>query len=245
MTFIYAHRGASGTHPENTMESFVAAEKAGADGIELDVQLTKDKEVVVIHDLTVDRTTNGSGLVADFTLDQLLKLKANNHYKHFFQRTARIPSLRSVFKWLQGNYLRCIVELKNNVKRYEGLEEKVIDLIKQYQLENRIILSSFNHRSLERCYELAPQIEIAPLYNKMINEPWEYAKSINARAVHPNLKVMIPIIIQETMYNGIAVRPYTVNKKIDMKRLFEIHCSAIITDFPEIAYQLREKLVGK
>lgn len=86
MTYILAHRGSAGTHPENTMEAFIAAEKAGADGIELDVQLAADGEIVVIHDLTVDRTTNGSGYVKDFTFEQLRKLKANFHSTHFLKK---------------------------------------------------------------------------------------------------------------------------------------------------------------
>ncbi len=242
MTYIYAHRGSSSTHPENTLEAFIAAKQAGADGIELDVHLTKDGEVVVIHDVTVDRTTNGSGFVEDYTLKQLSKLKVSQHYKYFFVRTAHIPTLRTVFEWLQGNQLRCNVELKNSVKRYEGLEDKVIDLIRKFNLEKRTILSSFNHRSLKYCYALAPDIEIAPLYKRVVDRPWEYAKSMNAHAIHPNLKSISTLQIEEAMAEGIAVRPYTVNKTRDMKRLFLLNCSAIITDFPAKAYELREKI---
>ncbi|MFK4997701.1 glycerophosphodiester phosphodiesterase family protein [Bacillus sp. N9] len=83
MTMIIAHRGSAGTHPENTMDAFIAAEKYGADGVELDVQLSLDGEVVVIHDTTLDRTTSGTGRVKDFTLSELKALKANYHYKHF------------------------------------------------------------------------------------------------------------------------------------------------------------------
>lgn len=86
MTFIFAHRGSAGTHPENTMEAFLAAEMDGADGIELDVQLTADGEIVVIHDLTVDRTTNGSGFVNELTFNELSKLKANFHSLHFLKK---------------------------------------------------------------------------------------------------------------------------------------------------------------
>lgn len=241
MTLIFAHRGSAGTHPENTMEAFVAAEKFGADGIELDVQLTKDGEVVVIHDTTIDRTTNGTGNVMDFTLSELKKLKANYHYKHFFKRAAKIPSLKDVFNWMESNCLLCNIELKNSDIAYEGLEDKVIALIKEYRFEERIIISSFNHYSLAYVSDAATEIETAPLYNEILYRPWEYAKSIQARGIHPKLKAAPIEIIQACMENGIAVRPYTVNKGKDMKKLFEIHCSAIITDYPAKGVKLRKE----
>lgn len=241
MTYILAHRGSAGTHPENTMEAFFAAEKAGADGIELDVQLTADGEIVVIHDITVDRTTNGSGYVQDFTFEQIRKLKANFHSTHFFKKATRIPSLREVFEWLEGNGLICNIELKNAVKAYKGLEEKVIDLVREFCYERRTIISSFNHNSLVHCVHLAPEIQTAPLYNEVLFQPWDYAKSLQASGIHPKLKSISAEAIQASMDCGIAVRPYTVNRDRDMKKLFAINCSAIITDYPEKAYRIRNQ----
>ncbi|HEY4551768.1 MAG TPA: glycerophosphodiester phosphodiesterase [Bacillaceae bacterium] len=245
MTLIFAHRGSAGTHPENTMDAFKAAEKFGADGIELDVQLSSDGEIVVIHDHTVDRTTNGSGMVKDFTLDQLKKLKANYHFKHFFKRSSRIPSLKEVFEWMKGNSLVCNIELKNSEIPYEGLEDKVMAMIREYGYESRIVISSFNHYSLVYCRQICPEVETAPLYKDMLYEPWEYAKSILASGIHPKLRAAPAAVIAATMERGFAVRPYTVNKQKEMKKLFEIRCSAIITDFPEKAYLLREKIQEK
>ncbi|MCR2820339.1 glycerophosphodiester phosphodiesterase [Lederbergia panacisoli] len=240
MTIILAHRGSAGTHPENTMESFLAAEHFGADGIELDVHLTLDGDIAVIHDITVDRTTDGTGRVTDFAMEELKKLKANYHYKHFFKKTARIPSLREVFEWMKGNQLICNIELKNNDLPYEGLEEKVIALIKEFRYENRIVISSFNHYSLVYIVNNWPEIETAPLYSDLLYRPWEYAFSLNSKGIHPKLKSISDTIIKTTMENGIAVRPYTVNKERDIKRLLQINCSAIITDFPEKAVKLRK-----
>ncbi|MBS4194605.1 glycerophosphodiester phosphodiesterase [Lederbergia citri] len=241
MTIILAHRGSAGTHPENTMESFIAAQEFGADGIELDVHLTKDGNIAVIHDTTVDRTTDGTGRVVDFTMDELRKLKANYHYKHFFKKTARIPSLREVFEWMQGNDLICNIELKNNDLSYEGLEEKVIALIKEFGYEERIIISSFNHYSLVYIVNNWPDIETAPLYSDLLYKPWEYAKCLGAKGIHPKFKALTDTIIKATMEEGIAVRPYTVNKERDINRLLQINCTAIITDFPERAVKLRGK----
>ncbi|WP_064091595.1 glycerophosphodiester phosphodiesterase [Rossellomorea aquimaris] len=242
MTFILAHRGSAGTHPENTMEAFYEAERVGADGIELDVQLTKDGEVVVIHDESVDRTTNGKGFVKDYTLKEIKKLEANYKFKKKFLKKNRIPSLVEVFQWLKGNELICNIELKNSIMDYEGLEEKVIDLIEKYEFEDRVIISSFNHYSLVACYRIKPTIEIAPLYSSSLYMPWIYAQSIRAKGIHPNIKVARDEIIVEAMRNGMAVRPYTINNEKQMKRLFTIGCTAFVTDYPEKAIRVRNDI---
>jgi glycerophosphoryl diester phosphodiesterase len=240
MTLIFAHRGSAGTHPENTMEAFYEAERVGADGIELDVQLTKDGEIVVIHDETVDRTTNGKGFVKDYTLKEIQKLQANFKFKSKLFKKNRVPSLREVFQWLKGNGMLCNIELKNSIMDYQGLEEKVIGLIREFGFEDRIIISSFNHYSIVACYRLEPAVEIAPLYSSGLYMPWIYARSIRAKAIHPNLKAAPDEIIVEAMKNGIAVRPYTVNKIDQMERLLRIGCSGIVTDFPDRALKLRK-----
>ena len=242
MTYIFAHRGSSGTHPENTMEAFAAAEKAGADGIELDVQLSADGEVIVIHDETVDRTTNGKGFVQGHTVKELKCLNANYKFKSIFHK-ARIPMLREVFDWLLGNQLICNIELKNTAMPYEGMEEKVLSLIAAYGLEKRVILSSFNHASLVLCKKLAPWVEIAPLYRDGLYMPWVYARSLEAGGIHPKLRAVNRNVIEKAMEYGVAVRPYTVNKEKDMKKLFLLNCSAIITDYPKKAVQLRERCI--
>lgn len=240
MTLIFAHRGYSAKHPENTMKAFKEAEKAGADGIELDVQFTKDGEIVVIHDETVDRTTNGKGAVKDFTFVELQKLDASYKSKSLLKKES-IPSLREVFRWLQTNQLICNVEIKSNVETFMKIEQSVIAMIREYGLSERIILSSFNHYSLVYCYRLAPDIEIAPLYAEGLYMPWVYAESIRAKGMHPNYKVAPNEIIKGALDYGIEVRPYTVNKEKEMRRLFEIGCTAFITDDPITALNIRKE----
>lgn len=236
MTQVFAHRGYAAAFAENTMTAFKEAEKAGADGIELDVQLTKDGEMVVIHDEKLNRTTNGNGFVKDCSYKEISKLNANKSGG----AKEPIPLLKDVLKWMQGNRLICNIELKNGFFPYEGMEEKVINLVRDYSLEERIIFSSFNHYSIVYCYRLAPEIEIAPLYSGRIFMPWIYAKSIQAKAIHPNYKGLTNDIIRKSIENGISVRPYTINNEEDMKRLFTLNCSAIITDDPVKALQLRK-----
>lgn len=240
MTLIFAHRGYSASFPENTMKAFVEAEKEQADGIELDVQLTKDFEAVVIHDERVDRTTNGTGYVKDFTYKELRKLDAAYRNKTIVKKE-QIPSLREVFEWLASNNMTCNVELKTGKIPYRGIEKIVLSLIREFQLEKRIIISSFNHYSIIYHYRLAPDIEIAPLFAEGLYMPWVYAKSIRAKGYHPNYRTLTDEIIKTSMENGIAVRPYTVNKDKEIQRLLKLGCTALITDEPAKALRIRKQ----
>ncbi|AOH55644.1 hypothetical protein ABE28_014890 [Peribacillus muralis] len=241
MTLIFAHRGSAGTHPENTMSAFHEAARVGADGIETDVQLSKDGEVIIMHDERLDRTTNASGYVKDWTLQQLKTVDASFGFKGNWGKE-KIPTLEELLIWLSHNQLLCNIELKNTFFLYPGLEEKVIQLVRAYEMEGRIILSSFNHYSLVNCHQLAPELETAPLYRDGLYMPWVYAKAIGGSAIHPNIRAAPDAIIQASLSMGMPVRPYTINKAAEMKRLYGMGCSAIITDFPKVAVRVREGL---
>ncbi|WP_096156890.1 MULTISPECIES: glycerophosphodiester phosphodiesterase [Bacillus] len=240
-TKIFGHRGSAGTHPENTMISFQQAFKDGADGIELDVQLSKDGIPVVIHDEKVNRTTNGNGLVKDFTVKELKELNAVHKFKDSFS-FCEIPTLEEVLVWLEQTNLLLNIELKNGVFFYEGMEEKVIQLVKMYNLEGRVIFSSFNHYSIVKLKELAPEIERAVLYMEGIYKPWEYAKWVGARSIHPYIYAAPSEIILESQQNGIKVRPFTVNDENIMKRLYAEKCEAFFTDYPKEAVEIRDNI---
>ncbi|MCM3215443.1 glycerophosphodiester phosphodiesterase [Niallia taxi] len=237
MTLIFAHRGYSARFPENTMRAFIEAEGTLANGIELDVQLTKDGEIVVIHDETVDRTTNGTGYVVDYNYSDLRKLQAS--YK-FTESNVQIPSLKEVFEWMQSNNLLCNIEFKNNNVPYEGLEEKTIALIREFGLSDRIIFSSFNHYSMVHSYRIAPDIETAVLMSDRIYQPWIYAGAIKAKGIHPNYKRITLSMVKQAEANGIHVRPYTVNDPKKMKEFIQAGISAIITDEPVEARNILE-----
>ncbi|MFZ0443409.1 MAG: glycerophosphodiester phosphodiesterase [Bacillus sp. (in: firmicutes)] len=240
MTLIYAHRGYSAKYPENTMFAFQKAEEAEADGIELDVQLTKDGEVVVIHDEKVNRTTNGKGYVKDLSYNELKRLDAGYQIKTIIKKQ-HIPSLKEVLEWMTTNKIICNIELKNNVFPYEGMEEKVIELVRKYGLQNRIIISSFNHYSIVHSYRIAPEIETAPLLGNAVYMPWVYAEAIKAKGIHPKYSAYRDDILKKTLDSGIAVRPYTVNNDKDIERLIRIGCTALITDNPVLALKLKKQ----
>ena len=128
MTEIFAHRGASGYAPENTLEAFRLAMEQGADGIELDVHLTKDGEVVVIHDETLDRTSDGQGKVRDYTLEELKKFSFHNHIEKY--KGVQIPTLKEVLDLVENSSMKVNIELKTGIYWYEGIEEKTMEIVK-------------------------------------------------------------------------------------------------------------------
>ena len=240
-TLIFAHRGSSGTHPENTMEAFKAALEAGAEGIELDVQLTKDLIPVVIHDETLERTTNGSGWVRDHTLAQLQQLDAGSWFSPNFTGV-KIPTLNDVLEWLVKTPLHLNIELKNGVVRYPGIEKIIVDLLNGFDLLDRIIISSFNHYSLVEVHNLNPSIETAILFMEALYEPWNYANSVGAQGLHCYLPVAVPEYVAAASKAGMPLRIFTVNENEQIMSLLQSNCAAIFTDWPEKAVNFRIKL---
>ena len=164
---IWAHRGCSQRYPENTLLAFEnAARLNGLTGIELDIQLTRDGELVVIHDERVDRTTEGSGYVREYTLSELKRL----HIYADVNPTQEIPTMKEVLDLLDDGLqeeLKINIELKNSVCPYEGMEEKIVELVHSRELQNRIIYSSFNAKSLEKLRSLDAEAEIGILDTKV------------------------------------------------------------------------------
>lgn len=132
MTEIFAHRGASGYAPENTLEAFRLAMEQGADGIELDVHLTKDGEVVVIHDETLNRTSNGQGKVRDYTLEELKKFSFHNHMEKY--KGVQIPTLKEVLDLVENSSMKVNIELKTGIYWYEGIEAKTMEIVKSRKM---------------------------------------------------------------------------------------------------------------
>lgn len=238
-TKIFGHRGSAGTHPENTMISFKEAARVGADGIELDIQMTKDGVIVVIHDETVKRTTNGKykGWVKDYTLKQIKKMDVSYKFKDKYG-ICEIPTLEEVFDWAKSNQLLINVEFKTGLVSYKDIEEKTLKMIGDYGLENRIVLSSFNHYSLVKCRRISSTIDLAILYMEGLYEPWDYAKRLKTNGIHPYHQTINKEIVEESKLNGIAVRPFTINDEKKMKQFIDFGCSAIITDYPKKALAL-------
>ena len=171
----------------------------------------------------------------------LRKLDGGFHHKTIVKKEP-IPLLEEVLEWLSETDLICNIELKNSIIPYEGMEAKVISMIRKYNLTDKIIISSFNHYSIVYSYRLAPEIEIAPLLAEGLYMPWIYADSIRARGFHPHYRAATNEIVKAAMNSGIDVRPYTVNKETELERLIKVNCSAVITDDPKKAKRIKEKI---
>ena len=231
---IWAHRGASAYAPENTLEAFQMAADMQADGVELDVQLTKDGKIVVIHDETINRVSDGCGYVRDFTLDELKNYHFNKTHPEF--ENATIPTLREVLQLLKPTNLKINIELKTGVFFYEEIEQKVLDLVKQYEMEDRIWYSSFNHYSVKKVKELCPNAKVGLLYCDGIYEPVSYAKALGAEALHPAVyNLQYPQYVEKCREEGIKIHAWTVNSFQDMAKGVQSGLDVLITNYPDKA----------
>ncbi|MFD3449505.1 glycerophosphodiester phosphodiesterase [Microbacteriaceae bacterium 4G12] len=229
---IYAHRGVSSLYPENTMIAFEEAVRMKCDGIELDVQLTKDQVPVVIHDEMLERTTNGTGWVKDYTYEELRAFNASYKQKDELGH-CKVPTLDEVCGLLKGTQMELNIELKTEVIAYPQLEEKVYEIIRSYQMQDQIVVSSFNHESLQHFRAIAKDVQMAVLTEQPIENVVEYIKGLGASGYHPDFSILTKELVQELRENGIAIRPYTVNDPKIAEQLRDWGISAIVTDCPQ------------
>ncbi|WP_203247119.1 glycerophosphodiester phosphodiesterase [Sporosarcina beigongshangi] len=229
---IYAHRGSSGTHPENTIAAFTEAARLPVHGVEFDVHLTKDTELVVIHDETIDRTSNGTGFVKDMTLAELKSFDFGSWFSPNFNGQT-IPTLYEVLQLFAHTTHHLNIELKSDIFPYEGMVEKVIEMLEEMKIETRVVLSSFDHGAIRTAKQLAPRLETAALFMEVLVEPLDYIRAIPADALHLFFPTALRPSIQQALEVGTAVRAFTVNEEQYAKALQNIGISAIFTDFPE------------
>ena len=241
MTQIFAHRGASGYAPENTLEAFSQAMEQGADGIELDVQFTKDRQIVVIHDETIDRTSGQKGYVRDYTLEELRKMSFHNHMEKY--RGIRIPTLKEVLDLIRPGKMKINIELKTGIFWYDGIEKAVTELVDREKFKDRVIYSSFNHYSIRKIQELVPEAETAWLFSDVILDVEKRAAENHIDALHPAVYHMKMADLADRYLNsGLKVRVWTVNKEKDMRLFMEKNAEAVITNYPDKALQIRKEI---
>ena len=241
---IWAHRGSSMMNPENTLLAFrKAAELEGITGIEFDVQLTKDGEIVVIHDEKVDRTTDGTGNVRDYTLNELKQLTISGDGE-----VHSIPTLRETFEMLapycKNKGLRLNIELKNSIIRYEGMEQKVIDMVSEFNLEDYVVYSSFNHDSIGLVKQIKADAEVAYLagdyhrcmdgirkYGGMTIHPAQWGMPVNKGDVEDIRNAGFCVRMwngSEPLYGQCRTLPDT-----DLREYYRLGATDIFTNVPE------------
>lgn len=241
---IWAHRGCSMMNPENTLLAFKkAAELEGITGIEFDVQLTKDNEIVVIHDERVDRTTDGTGYVQEYTINELKQLSISGD-----DEIHRIPTLRETFELLapycKGKGLRLNIELKNSEIRYEGMEQKVIDMVSEFNLEDYVVYSSFNHDSIGLVRQLKDDADVAYLagdyhrcmdgiikYGGMTIHPAQLGMPVNKSDVEAIKDAGLRVRMlngSEPLYGQLRTLP-----DMDLREYYRLGATDIFTNVPE------------
>jgi len=234
---VWAHRGASGYAPENTLAAFQKAVDLGADGVELDIQLTKDDQIVVIHDETIDRTSDGKGWVKDYTLEELRAFNYNRTKPEYKQ--ADIPTMREVFELLKPTGLFINIEIKTGVVFYEKIEEKILALTKEMGMEDRVCYSSFNHYTVTRIHELKPDAEVGFLYADGPIDMPSYGVKHGVNALHPALyNLQYDGFVKECKEKGLKLNVWTVNERPYMEMCCQYGVDAIITNYPDIAKEV-------
>lgn len=237
---IWAHRGASAYAPENTLPSFQKAISLNADGVELDVQLTKDGEMVVLHDEEINRTSDHRGYVKDFTLAELKKMNFNNGKEEY--GFVEIPTLREVFEVIKPSTLTIDIEIKTGIFFYPGIEKKVVDLVHEFGLEDRVNYSSFNHYSCAKIRELEPNAYVGFLYQDILFDFPAYAKAHGADSINPGIyHLQMPEVVKEAHDLGLEVLVWTVDEEEHIRGCIALGVDVIITNKPDFVRQIVEE----
>ncbi|WP_286183402.1 glycerophosphodiester phosphodiesterase [Bacillus sp. ISL-55] len=237
---IIAHRGASAYAPEHTLPAYDLAVQSGADYLEIDLQMTKDGELIALHDAKVDRTTNGSGLANAQTLDKIKALEAGSWFNEQFPQLAypvyekvKIPTLEEIFQ-RYGRSANYYIETKS-----PGMEEDLINLLRKHSLiqsESKVIIQSFHSKSLKKIHKLEPGISLIQLYrysekarltDRELRSLKKYASGIGA-----NYEKVEEDYIKKAHRHGLAVHLFTVNTDEDIQQAYEIGADGVFTDYP-------------
>lgn len=227
---IIAHRGGRKWAPENTMAGFRKSIEAGVYGIELDIHRCKTGELVVIHDESLQRTTDGSGLIKDKSWDELKNLSAGAWYgKEFTQE--RLPLLSEVLSLIDGK-LVLNIEIKNAPIEYAGIEDDLLKLLSSYKYPDKIVISSFDHEVLRRLHEKDKSYKVAFLGECIFIDLPGYAKQVGAEAWNPYFGELRTDAVKEAHKAKLEVNAWTVNDKEQWQSMMEMGVDGIITDDP-------------
>jgi len=233
---VMAHRGASAYAPENTMAAFRLAFDQGAPAVEFDVKLTSDREIIIHHDSTVDRTTDGTGRVHKKSLAELRELDAGSKFSEKF-RGEKIPLLREVIEEF-GSTRILNIELTNYVTPWDGLVYEVVKLVHYYGVESTVLFSSFNPINLWLAKKIAPTIACGYLRSQLTPLNQGISKFSSLQADHPIKQIVTPRHVQNAHDIGRQVYVWTVNEQTEMQDLKKMGVDGIITNDPVLGLEV-------
>lgn len=245
MTKIISHRGAFKYAPQNTIPAFLKAFKIGANGIEFDVQMTKDSELVICHDYTINETSNGKGKIKDFTLDELKNFDFGIKHSPEFKNT-RIPTLKEVLE-IASKFEIINIEIKSQAERNEEIVRKVIDCVKANNFTGDVVYSSFDFEVLKTIQKLDDTLKIGALFttadfsreNKAMKNI-EKVKANSFQAIHPNARFLRRQYVEECHKNNIMVNCWGANSVKKIGKMLDAGCDLIITDEVERVIQITQ-----
>ncbi|MBP7861752.1 glycerophosphodiester phosphodiesterase [bacterium] len=227
---VIAHRGGKKWAPENTMSGFKQSIDIKADGIELDIHKCKSGELVVIHDETLDRTTNGTGYVKEKTWSELSKLSAGLWFDKKFE-SEKIPLLKEVLALVDGK-LVLNIEIKNSPVAYDGIEDDLLKMLDDYKYPDKIIISSFDHAVLKNISSKSDKYRLAFLGDALVYDVGGYANKLGASAWHPYHGELRIDNVEQAHKNNLMVNVWTVNETKDWNRMRSLKVDGIVTDDP-------------
>lgn len=235
---IYGHRGAAAEAPENTLPSFKLAKKLGVYGVEMDLHTSSDGELIVMHDETLDRTTNGRGLVHSHTLEEIKKLDAGFKFGKKWKGT-RVSTLREIFEGLgRINYY---LEIKQSSKIYPGIEAKILDLVDDFKLKNNVQIISFDFDSLEITRKLDKGVKTGLLYTGKTSWFIKTAKELKINFLQPAFNLVYEDDMALARKNGFKVAGWTIDTVDDIKRARELKIDSITSNNPRLVISTLNK----
>jgi glycerophosphoryl diester phosphodiesterase len=238
---IFAHRGASGDYPENTLLAFKKAICLGMNAMELDVHKCIDGNLVVIHDEDIERTFKGRGLIKDYSLNQLKHFRCRN-FEFTNNYDCKIPTLREVFDLIKNKNIFLNIEAKTDLINY-NLEKDVIDLINEYDLKDNILISSFNHNTIRNFKNIDKTIKYGALYKseedyKGFGNIVEHAKNLGVYSINLSGLLVTKDIVDFAHENGLKVFVYTINFPLAMRKMIEYNVDGVFTDYPDLMREI-------
>lgn len=221
-----AHRGYSAKYPENTMIAFQKAYEEGFDGVETDVQMTKDGQLVLIHDEKINRTSTGIGYVKDYTFQELRQLNFNYKFDGFYE----IPTLQELLTFIKGKDFLVNIEIKTDVIEYENIERKVIEMVHDMQLESQILYSSFHLESVIRLKQLDSKAYVGYLMEYNYNKRRKQLDEYHITAFHPRFNYLNQERVTDLKKHHIQIATWTVPTFMEYQRLKELGVDIIISN---------------
>jgi glycerophosphoryl diester phosphodiesterase len=241
---ILGHRGFSSKYPENTRIAFRKALELPIDGIELDVHLTEDGVPVVIHDATVNRTTDGEGLVSRLRSDQISLLNAANAYPELGRQ--EVPSLQDVLDdaYQCKPHVCCNIEIKVDDGNWEALVDATAAVVRNHPLASQVVFSSFHHESIAYLKQRCPQLTVGLLFGGDTTDAWNVARQVGAYSVHLNARYTTAEHIAACHASDLRVAVWTVDAAPDLERFIRLNTDYLITNVPDTAQRIRDSILS-